>query len=92
MAKMLKLQAPFERLKMFNEDSADIALRKAIVLQAVKDTISTSKVKEEIRAKFEARAWIFGNDPNFIKICHEVGYEPSYIKSITKKFIKLSEG
>ncbi|MES2215518.1 MAG: hypothetical protein V4485_05885, partial [Pseudomonadota bacterium] len=60
----MKLQAPFDRLR-FYENNPDIALRKAIVLQAIIDSTSNSSNPKTQAAKREARAWIFGNSEYF---------------------------
>ena len=57
MHNVTKLQAPFERLKKY-DISPDIALRKAIIMQAIFDATSTSKDRKAIKAKYEAQAEI----------------------------------
>jgi hypothetical protein len=92
MVKIVQLQAPFERLKIYNDISPEVALRKAIILQAIKDATSSSKSKIDKENKIIAREWLYGNDPYFVTICEEAGYEPSYVRSIASEFIKLLNG
>ena len=92
MKKIVQLQAPFERLKSYNDISPEVALRKAIILQAVKDATSSSKSKEDNNSKIIAREWIFGDNPDFDTICNEAFLDPGYIKNISSKFIKLFNG
>ena len=91
MVKIIQLQAPFERLKIYNH-IPEIALRKSIILQAIKDATSSSKSKTDIENKTIAREWIYSNDPDFLEICGEAGYEPNYVRSIASEFIKLFNG
>jgi hypothetical protein len=92
MVKIIQLQAPFERLKIYNDISPEVTLRKAIILQAIKDATSSSKSKADKENKIIAREWIYGDDPYFVTICEEAGYEPNYVRSIATEFIKLLNG
>jgi hypothetical protein len=66
MVKIVQLQAPFERLKMYN-DIPEVALQKAIILQAIKDATSSSKSQRDIENKLIAREWIYCNDPTSVR-------------------------
>ena len=88
MTNVMKFQAPFERLKLYNA-SPDIVLRKAIIMQAVIDATNISDSKEAKKLEIEAKAWIFGNDETFKTICIEAGIEASFIAKITKEIIKI---
>jgi hypothetical protein len=88
MTNVMKFQAPFERLKLYNA-SPDIVLRKAIIMQAVIDATNISDSKEAKKLEIEAKAWIFGNDEIFKTICIEAGIEASFIVKITKEIIKI---
>ena len=91
MVKIVQLQAPFERLKIYN-DIPEVALQKAIILQAIKDATSSSKSQRDIENKVIAREWIYCDDPDFVTVCEKAGYEPSYIRSIAGQFIQLLNG
>lgn len=87
-AKVIKFQSPFERLKSYNS-CPYIALRKAIILQAVIDATNTSENAGVKKLETEAKAWIFGRNESFINICRESGMEPSFVIKVTKELIKL---
>lgn len=88
MSNVIKFQAPFERLKLY-DSSPDIVLRKAIITQAIIDATNISDFREAKKIEIEAKLWIFGGDEYFKKICLEAGIEPSYVIKITKEIIKL---
>jgi len=67
MVKIIQLQAPFERLKIYNDISPEVTLRKAIILQAIKDATSSSKSQRDIENKLIAREWIYCNDPTSVR-------------------------
>ncbi|MGX6960190.1 MAG: hypothetical protein ACIPMY_02890 [Rickettsia endosymbiont of Pentastiridius leporinus] len=85
---VIKPAAPFERLKSFNS-LPDIALRRAIIMQAVIDSTNTSLKKEAKKAEYNSKNWIFEDNENFTSTCLEAGVEPSLVKEITKDLIKL---
>ncbi|MDF2965509.1 MAG: hypothetical protein K0Q51_897 [Rickettsiaceae bacterium] len=91
MTTAIKFQAPFERIKQYNETTPDLGLRKAIILQAITDasTKSTSKILQRIAD--EAREWLFGNSKNFQIICYEAGLEPDYVAKIAKQILDLHD-
>lgn len=88
MSNVIKFQAPFERLKLF-DTSPDVNLRKAIITQAIIDASNISDDKIAKRRELEAKAWIFGNDEYFKSICLEANIEASLVVKITKQIIKL---
>jgi len=88
MTNVIKFQAPFERLKLYNT-SPDVVLRKAIIMQAVIDATNISDAKEAKKLEIDAKAWIFGNDETFKTTCIEAGIEASFIVKITKEIIKI---
>ena len=92
MTKIIQLQSPFERLKEYNDASPEKTLHKAIILQLIKDATSSSKSKQDQVNKNISREWIFINNPDFVIICQEAGYEPYYIRKLACKFIKLFNG
>lgn len=89
MHNVTKLQAPFERLKRYDL-SPDIALRKAIIMQAIFDATSISKNSKAIKAKYEAQNWLLGGSEDFKQICVEGDLDPNLVMRIAKEEIKLS--
>jgi len=88
MSNVIKFQAPFERLKLF-DTSPDISLRKAIITQAIIDATNISDNPTAKKLELEAKAWIFGCGDYFRNICIEAGMEPSLVIKLTKQVIKL---
>lgn len=90
MTSVLKFQSPFERLKFANPQS-DIALRKAIILQAIIDASNTSNNTELKKYENEAKNWIFGKDSSFCLICEQAGLAPDFVTKIAKELIALHQ-
>jgi len=87
---VIKLAAPFERIKSLNP-FPDIALRCAIIMQAIIDSTNTSSKKEARKAEYAAKEWIFVDNEDFTTICLEAGLEPYTIRRATKDLIKLQQ-
>lgn len=85
---VIKLQAPFEKIKDSNK-SSEIALRRAIILQAIIDASNTSNSKGARRMEQDAKKWLFDNSKYFANICLEADLDPGFVASIAKKVIKL---
>ena len=85
---VIKLQAPFERIKDSNK-SSEIALRRAIILQAIIDASNTSNNKQARIIEQDAKKWLFSNSEYFQSICLEADLDPEFIVSTAKKVIKL---
>ena len=88
MSNVIKFQAPFERLKLY-DSSPYITLRKAIITQAIIDATNISNLAEAKKLEMEAKSWIFGNDNGFKELCIEAEMEPSFVIKLTKEIIKL---
>lgn len=88
MFNVIKFQAPFERLKLYN-DSPDVNLRKAIITQAIIDATNVSGKKQARKDEIDAKTWIFSCGEHFQNVCLEAGIEPSMVVKITKQIIKL---
>lgn len=86
-----KFDAPFEKLKNFDNNGPDVALRKAIILQAILDaTNEGDKTYSARKAAKEAKAWIFDNGKYFKEICYEAGVAPESVINITKYAVNFS--
>lgn len=83
---VIKLTTPFERIKLYNP-IPDIALRSAIIMQAIIDATNTSATK----AEYNAKKWLFENNENFNATCLEMGIEPNYVRKTAKKLIKSQQ-
>ena len=87
MTNVIKLQAPFERIK-FSNDLPDAALYKSIILQAIIDATSLAQDCKSKKNKREAIEWIFSKNEFFVHYCEESGIEPDYIIKVTKNAMK----
>lgn len=91
MSSVIKFQAPFETLKIENNESAEIGLGKAIILQAILDASSTSNNRKAKKLKKESIKWIFSdNNKHFNNICSYCKLSPQYIRKITKDIIEFN--
>ena len=80
------LHAPFERLKVENQDSPSVALAKAIILQAAIDYCTISRTKEQKTHEQDAQKWIFNH---FENTCKTIGLTLDYIKNLCAKLQEL---
>jgi hypothetical protein len=69
--------------------SPDIALRKAIITQAIIDATNISEFPAAKKFEQEAKSWIFGGSESFKSTCIEGGIEPAFVVKVTKAIIKL---
>ncbi|WP_341794108.1 MULTISPECIES: hypothetical protein [unclassified Rickettsia] len=85
---VIRLATPFERIKIYNV-SPEIALRRAIITQAMIDATNTSPKREAKKIEYEAKEWIFGGSEEFLSTCSEAEITPSLVVKVTKELIKL---
>jgi hypothetical protein len=85
---VLKPQAPFERLKFANT-CPEIALRKAIILQAIIDASNKSMGKAARKLATNAYKWLFGNSEGFRENCVDAELDPDFVVKIAKQMIEL---
>ena len=88
MTSVLKPQAPFERLKFANS-CPEVALRKAIVLQARIDASNISDAGLSNKVSQNARNWLFNNSEGFIETCINADLDPQFVAKISKQLINL---
>jgi hypothetical protein len=88
MSSVIKPQSPFERLKVEN-DSPEIALARAIILQAIIDASSTSSSKQATKMKNEAFKWLFEDSEHFLEICTDAEFKPEYVRNIAKEMLNM---
>ena len=87
---VFKPQAPFERLKLANA-SPEVALNKAIILQAIIDASNTSKASDAVRLAKKAKDWLMGNSEGFIEVCHNADLDKDFITKIATQLIELHQ-
>ena len=62
----------------------ELGLWKAVIMQAVLDSMSNSKRSSEVLAKKMAIDWLNIKNSNFIKVCNYAGLDPNWVlKKIT---------
>lgn len=83
-----KMQAPFERLKKFGL-GPDVALRKAIIMQAISDATSIARDIKAIKAKYEAHLWLLDGGEDFNQICIEADLDPQFVRDVAREEIAM---
>lgn len=86
MASVIKLQAPFEYIKISNI-SPEVALRRAIILQAIIDASNTSKKQSAKKIEKSAKDWLFKDSEYLHDICRDAGLEIEFVRFIATKII-----
>ncbi|MDX1916935.1 MAG: hypothetical protein SFT68_03025 [Rickettsiaceae bacterium] len=86
MKKLIKLNTPFEKIRLSNI-TPEIKLKRAIIMQAVIDAINVGKDTTSMKIALEARQWLSPDNEDFIIMCHECALEPDYIIRKTKEAI-----
>jgi hypothetical protein len=87
---VIKPQAPFERLKIANT-CPEVALRKAIILQAIIDASDISYSKSTLKTTIKARQWLFGNSKGFRESCYDANLDPDFVAKIASQIIEQHE-
>ena len=88
MTNIIKFQSPFERLKD-NNQNPEIALIKAIILQAIIDATNISSSKEARKDEVDAKAWIYGGSEDFALMCEYINYNVSNVRKIAREIQNL---
>ena len=89
MTNVIKFQSPFERTKDYNNRNPEIALLKAIILQAIIDATNISTSNEARKDEVNAKAWLYGGTEEFNNVCALVDYEPGYVRKIARNIERL---
>ena len=89
MTNVIKFQSPFERTKDYNKGHPEIALLKAIILQAIIDSTNIATSNNARKGEVNAKAWIYGGSEEFNNICALVNYEPDYVRKIARDIERL---
>lgn len=84
---VIKPQAPFERLKIANS-CPEVALRKAIILQAIIDASDISQAKTTLKITNKAQEWLFGNSKSFCETCHGANLDPDFVVKIARQMLE----
>jgi hypothetical protein len=85
---VLKPQAPFDRLRLAN-DCPEVALNKAIILQAIIDASNISKCRVSQKLAQKAKKWLFGNSQGFIETCMDAELDKKCLIKTIKQIISL---
>ncbi|MBL3284276.1 hypothetical protein Sarmat_00116 [Rickettsiales endosymbiont of Paramecium tredecaurelia] len=86
MTKVIKFQAPFERLRAYNEPA--VSLYKAVILQAL---IDATDLRAENTSKQQAVSWLKddAHEQEFHQVCHDAMLEPEFVRNINTKMSEL---
>jgi hypothetical protein len=87
MSFVIKLQAPFERLKLANE-RPEVALCRAIILQAIVDASSAEQSEDSCMK--DATSWLFTDSQHLDEICMGAELEVNFVRGIAKKMIAFN--
>lgn len=60
------------------------ALWRAVILQAIIDSLSEAKRTENKVEKERAKAWLLNMSNDFIEVCNMAGYSPYYVREKAK--------
>ena len=72
-------------------EQSEIALLKAVILQAIIDRVNNSKRTEDKVAKTDASNWFNANNHDFKLVCNLVGWSPEWVIEITENALKKPE-
>ncbi len=86
MYNVIKLQAPFERLREYAPDP-ETSLYRAVIMQMLIDASNVSPEYDARRLELEAKDWIFGNSEDFLNTCYLAAVSPYKIKLTARDFI-----
>ena len=81
----MKLQNSFGDFTNLAKENPEVALAKAIILQAIIDIRSQDKFNIAKENKQEAYKWIFEDNTHLSQICTDSKLDPSYVRKITKE-------
>lgn len=87
MSFVIKLQAPFERLKLANE-RPEIALCRAIILQAIVDASSAEQAEGDCMK--DANNWLFTDSQHLDEICMGAELEVGFVRDVAEKMIAFN--
>ena len=71
-----------------NPTRREQALWRAVIMQMFTDAFSNSRKPEALQHKREALIWLRGNSRDFCTVCDYAGYDPDYIRSLTKSVLQ----
>ena len=63
----------------------ELALWRAVILQALEDAVSNSNRARDRHIKTDARYWLEGTHPDFVTVCDLAGYHPPEIRRLIKR-------
>lgn len=72
----------------FDASHAEVALWRAVIMQAVTDALSGSAKGESISWAAQARAWLTGNSAYFQEVCVMAGLDPHFVMTRTAVIIE----
>lgn len=89
MSSVIKLQAPFERLKLAT-GCPEVALCRAIILQAIVDASSPEPSQEAEVCTREAIEWLFNDSRHLEEICMGAELEVGFVREVAEKMITFN--
>lgn len=83
---VIKLQAPFEKIKEHTNDPVE-RLYRAVIMQMIIDASNKSQKKDLIRNEEDAKKWLFEENEYFDWACVNANLNKDYVRKIAKKII-----
>jgi len=83
---VIKIQAPFEKIKENTRDPIE-RLYRAIIMQMIIDASNKSLKKELIKNEKTAKRWLFQKNEYFDWACDNAKLNKNYVRKIAKKII-----
>ncbi len=90
MTQVNKLRSPFDRLRSYNI-TPEIALHKAIIMQAIMDACTLAVDRKQKAVKAEAKTWLFGRSIDFYEICNVAELDPNQVIKMASEEITKAE-
>lgn len=64
---------------------SEVALWRAVIVQALMDAASRSRKPDAMYHKNEAAAWLTGGGRDFALVCEHAGFNPFYVRRMAKR-------
>jgi hypothetical protein len=88
--RVIKFQAPFERLKEYDL-APEVRLHKAIITQAIIDVSGNSDTNSSKKIEIEAKNWLFGDSQYFRDVCFRAELLPQKVMQMARDAIRMNK-
>lgn len=84
---VIRLQAPFEKIKANTDDPIE-RLYRAVIMQMIIDASNKSDKQELVKNERDAKKWLFEENENFDFVCFSAKMDKNIVRQIAKRIIK----